>query len=435
MCIALVVMVSSDLTQMMTLSPVHLTETENDAFNDVPNASVEFKPFKEGEGTLTQPLSVFDGPNEAYDTTYEASKVDLVSSQAQGQVIQTPSGAKVYMPDVAMPGQRLSSYMHRKLPAPIIDTTTDLIGRGVDALNERSIRPRPREEPWWRARASQLGAELRGKGKHIQTLFLGDDIIESWLGLKDGNPCGKRCVGKTVFDSTFSQAKGNLASGISGDLTENMVWRIYQEGMADLNPYVIVLYLGQSDLSAGRDPTDVAGGIQACLKALNFFLPNTEFLLVGLLPRADDVLVAMATPKDNGVRTDEALKLSKTGKRAARAALAAKEAAGQPNFQTPASVSFAESAYFPKVRQVNDWLQVLANNADSVHYLDCGLQFLVPGPTSEIELSARLMPDFYALSLAGQEKFVACIRDTVEHLVIKAMGKGVFPDTARTTGG
>jgi hypothetical protein len=52
------------------------------------------------------------------------------------------------------------------------------------------------------------------------------------------------------------------ASGISGDLTENMVWRIYQEGMADLNPYVIVLYLGQSDLSAGRDPTDVAGGIQ-----------------------------------------------------------------------------------------------------------------------------------------------------------------------------
>jgi hypothetical protein len=210
MCIALVVMVSSDLTQMMTLSPVHLTETENDAFNDVPNASVEFKPFKEGEGALTQPLSVFDGANETYDTTYVAPKVDLVSSQARGQVIQTPSGAKVYMPDVAVPGQRLSSYNHRKLPAPIIDTTTDLIGRGVDALNERSIRPRPREEPWWRARASQLGAELRGKGKHIQTLFLGDDIIASWLGMKDGNPCGKRCVGKTVFDSTFSQAKGNL---------------------------------------------------------------------------------------------------------------------------------------------------------------------------------------------------------------------------------
>jgi hypothetical protein len=95
----------------------------------------------------------------------------------------------------------------------------------------------------------------------------------------------------------------------------------------------------------------LVGFIQACLKALNFFLPNTEFLLVGLLPRADDVLVAMAT-KDKGVRTDETLKLSKTGKRAARAALAAKEAARKPNIQIPASVSFAESAYFPKVRQV-----------------------------------------------------------------------------------
>lgn len=48
--------------------------------------------------------------------------------------------------------------------------------------------------------------------------------------------------------------------------------------------------------------------------------------------------------------------------------------------------------------QVNDWLQVMANQAPSVHFLDCSLQFLVPGPTSEIEISSMLMKDFFHLT-------------------------------------
>jgi hypothetical protein len=48
---------------------------------------------------------------------------------------------------------------------------------------------------------------------------------------------------------------------------------------------------------------------------------------------------------------------------------------------------------------VNDWLQVVANEAPSVHFLDCSLQFLVPGPTSEIEISSMLMKDFYHLTV------------------------------------
>jgi hypothetical protein len=47
---------------------------------------------------------------------------------------------------------------------------------------------------------------------------------------------------------------------------------------------------------------------------------------------------------------------------------------------------------------VNDWLQVMANQAPSVHFLDCSLQFLVPGPTSEIEISSMLMRDFFHLT-------------------------------------
>ena len=69
-----------------------------------------------------------------------------------------------------------------------------------------------------------------------------------------------------------------------------------QEGVAGLNPYVCVLYVGNNELSKGKEAVEVAAGIQAILKALHFFLPNTEFLIVGLLPRADDVYFSAVRP-------------------------------------------------------------------------------------------------------------------------------------------
>eukprot|EP00976_Prorocentrum_cordatum_P105881 1194346-Prorocentrum_minimum.AAC.3 len=426
-------MVTSDISQMVKFAP-ELGGAEKDIFNDdVPTVDIDFSLG----GANSEPSSVFGespgsdvqkfapsalGPQEILDENPPSRK-------EPGLVVESPEHGQLYMPQVVYPGQKLDSVRH--LPDPLISSwappepeRADLIGRGIDALNAKVVRPAPRVDPWWRGRAATLGGELRAKGSTIKTLFLGDDTAETWKGFLNGNPCGRQCGHvHGLFNTNFPEAEGHLVSAITGDRSDNLVWRIYQEGVASLNPYVVVIYVGQNDLTAGKDAVDVAAGIQACLKALNFFLPATEFLLVGLLPRADDVLAAMQHPSPPPpvvplTRADSRRK--KKGK----LVLPPVPVATGPLVN---SISFAESTYFSKVRQVNDWLQVLANNADSVHYLDCGLQFLVPGPTSEIEVSSRLMPDFLHLNEKGQEKFLSCIHDTVEHLVLKAKSKGSFP--------
>jgi hypothetical protein len=114
------------------------------------------------------------------------------------------------------------------------------------------------------------------------------------MGTDRGQPCvnkqDSQCAQmKRSFEAAYSPKEGAFVNAIGGDSVENIVWRMYQEGVAGLNPYVCVLYVGSNELSKGQEPTQVAAGVQAILKALHFFLPNTEFLLVGLLPRADDV--------------------------------------------------------------------------------------------------------------------------------------------------
>jgi len=114
------------------------------------------------------------------------------------------------------------------------------------------------------------------------------------MGTDHGQPCvhkqDSQCSEmKSSFETAYPPSEGAFVNAIGGDGVENIVWRIYQEGVAGLNPYVCVVYVGSNELSKGQEATQVAAGVQAILKALHFFLPNTEFLLVGLLPRADDV--------------------------------------------------------------------------------------------------------------------------------------------------
>jgi len=438
MCLALVIMVTSDISQMTKFAP-DLGEVGKDVFGDVPNVDIDFTLG----GANSEPPSVFEaseppsvfGASPAGEAGSDIPQFKALGPQEEldnnppekkepGMTLLSPANGKVYMPQVVYPGQKLNE---RNLPDPLISSLVppepekaDLIGRGIDALNAKVIRPTPRVEPFWRGRAATLGGELRAKGSKIKALFLGDDTVETWAGFKNGEPCGKFCGHvRTLFQTNFPDADGNLASAITDDRSENLVWRIYQEGVASLNPYVVVIYIGQADLTAGKDPVDVAAGIQACLKALNFFLPATEFLLVGLLPRADDVHAAIPhpSPPPPFVMSRGDSRRKKKGK------MEIPEVPLAGSQPLVSSISFAESSYFSKIRMVNDWLQVLANNADTVHYLDCGLQFLVPGPTSEIEVSARLMPDFLHLNDKGHQKFLSCVHDTVEHLVMKAKSK------------
>jgi len=111
----------------------------------------------------------------------------------------------------------------------------------------------------------------RVKEGHIDLLFLGDSITEGWRN-------------NVVWQEYYGQL--NAANfGISGDTTQNVLWRVL-DGEVDpafIKPKVIVLLIGTNNI--GSDSTeDIGDGIAACVRALRDKAPASKVLLLGIFP-------------------------------------------------------------------------------------------------------------------------------------------------------
>jgi beta-glucosidase len=79
--------------------------------------------------------------------------------------------------------------------------------------------------------------------------------------------------------------RGVLNAGVSGDRTDNLLWRLEHGNLAGLQPKVVVLLIGTNDLACGRSPSRRADGIRANLEVLRQHLSEARIVLLGLLPR------------------------------------------------------------------------------------------------------------------------------------------------------
>lgn len=134
------------------------------------------------------------------------------------------------------------------------------------------------------ARYNAIAAQ--GKAKLI---FLGDSITQGW------EDPGKHAW-ETLIASRF--AGGEVANfGVSGDRTENVLWRIDHGNFDNLKPSLIVIMLGTNNAGHRREPsTETALGIQAVLDRLKVKCPQSRILLLGIFPRgerADDPVRAL----------------------------------------------------------------------------------------------------------------------------------------------
>ncbi len=114
----------------------------------------------------------------------------------------------------------------------------------------------------------------RVKGVPIDLLFIGDSLTEHWL--EEGRSVWKREFG--VWNP------GNF--GLSGDTTYGVQFRLKQNELAGLHPKVVVILIGTNDLSMGREPDDTAKGIKKIVEMIKEQLPDTNVVLLGLLPRS-----------------------------------------------------------------------------------------------------------------------------------------------------
>jgi lysophospholipase L1-like esterase len=121
---------------------------------------------------------------------------------------------------------------------------------------------------------SLLGAE-----KDLDILLLGNSITQGTGGNRNyvtSKP------GFAAFDSVFSGYKWECA-GISGDRTQNVLWRLQHGNYAKAKPKVMVITIGVNNF--GDDSAEeIAAGILAIAKWTKANMPSTKIILTGPLP-------------------------------------------------------------------------------------------------------------------------------------------------------
>ena len=128
---------------------------------------------------------------------------------------------------------------------------------------------------WWPNYHKNM---LKREPKNMKVMFLGDSITMMWHSQSGYEG------GTAVWDKFYKDIPaGNY--GISGDKTENVLWRITNNNdLAGTNPEVVILLIGINNLLQKSSPNDTATGIKAIVQVLKEKLPQTKILLLGIFP-------------------------------------------------------------------------------------------------------------------------------------------------------
>jgi lysophospholipase L1-like esterase len=128
--------------------------------------------------------------------------------------------------------------------------------------------PRPDKERFLELHKSFL---KRGKEAPIGLLFLGDSITERWS--------------KAPHIWQYYYTKYKAANfGISGDRTENVIWRIENGELNNIAPRVVVLLIGTNN-TADNTAEEITAAHKKIVTMIQARLPKTRILLLGVFPR------------------------------------------------------------------------------------------------------------------------------------------------------
>jgi len=187
----------------------------------------------------------------------------------------------------------------------------------------------------------------------IRLLFLGDSITRRW-------------VENLGYWNAFFAPYQHANFGVGGDMSQNLLWRIQNGELDNIQPEVIVLLIGTNNI-----PTHSAAEITATLRlivaTIQEKLPKTKIVLMAIFPRG---------PQERN-KADE-----------------------------------SNPYFMDKVNAVNQNLMSL-DDQDSIYYLDIGSSFL--GADGEIDTS--LLPDQLHLIGPGYQIWGEALQDILEQLM------------------
>lgn len=114
-------------------------------------------------------------------------------------------------------------------------------------------------------------------------IFIGDSITENWLG-----------AGKAVWAQSYA-TRHALDFGIGGDKTQNVLWRLDNMDIKDLNPKVAVILIGTNNTK--NTPEEIADGVKAVITKTQATFAGVKIILVSIMPnkRANAKMMAVNT--------------------------------------------------------------------------------------------------------------------------------------------
>ena len=138
--------------------------------------------------------------------------------------------------------------------------------------------PYERLDPY-AARAHEADLARAQSAKDSVVLF-GDSITSFW---GTSPPQG---AGLASWQASLAPL-GVANFGVSGDLTQNVLWRVRNGELAG-HPKVVVLMIGTNDIGFGKSIDSTFRGIAAVVAAVRTASPDSKILVVGVLPRGSN---------------------------------------------------------------------------------------------------------------------------------------------------
>lgn len=119
------------------------------------------------------------------------------------------------------------------------------------------------------------------EGRKLKLLLLGNSITQGWGGNRQ---LVTHKPGKAAMDLAWGEGNWESA-GISGDRTQNLLWRVKYGNYNKCHPEYVVIAIGINNLIAGQDEADdTAAGIIAVTEEAYRQFPDSRIILLGLFP-------------------------------------------------------------------------------------------------------------------------------------------------------
>lgn len=134
----------------------------------------------------------------------------------------------------------------------------------------------------WQDRHTEILA--RNQIFQPDVVFIGDSIIHFW----GGEPKAPRVWAGTAWTNCFAGFKVTNM-GFGWDRTENVLWRLDNGELDGIKPKVIIIKIGTNNTSVKNSPEDIAAGIEAICATAHKKVPSAKILLLGILPRHDEI--------------------------------------------------------------------------------------------------------------------------------------------------